>query len=473
MNLSEFLTNPIFKTISELADSTNLESYVVGGFVRDVLLKRKQIKTDIDFVCVGSGINLAKEVAKKLGNNTKVKYFKNFGTAMIKHKSECYEFVGARKESYRANSRKPIVEDGSLQDDQKRRDFTINAMAISLNSSSFGNLVDPFNATKDLKLKTIRTPLNPDNTFSDDPLRMMRAIRFATQLNFIIEENSYNSICNNSKRISIVSKERITEELNKILLSEKPSTGLKLLFQTKLLHEFLPELVELQGVEKRGNFAHKDNFYHTLEVIDNIRRNTNNLWLIWAALLHDIAKPQTKRFEKGQGWTFHSHEFLGGKMVPRIFRKLKLPLNEKMKYVKKLVTLHLRPIVLAQDIVSDSAIRRLLFDAGDDIDDLMTLCEADITSKNPLKVAKYISNFKLVRKKLKEVEEKDHIRNWQPPIKGQEIMEIFNIQAGKEVGILKNSLKEAILEGEVENNRESALEFMKKKATEIKLETND
>tara|TARA_B100000683_G_scaffold106518_1_gene104804 strand:- start:22224 stop:23645 length:1422 start_codon:yes stop_codon:yes gene_type:complete len=473
VNLSEFLTNPIFKTISIVADSTNLECYVVGGFVRDVLLNRKQINTDIDFVCVGSGINLAKEVVKKLGNNTEVKYFKNFGTAMIKYRSECYEFVGARKESYRSNSRKPIVEDGSLQDDQNRRDFTINAMAISLNASCYGNLIDPFNGTKDLKFKTIKTPLNPDTTFSDDPLRMMRAIRFATQLNFIIEENSYNSICKNAKRISIISKERITEELNKILLSEKPSTGLKLLFNTKLLHEFFPEIVELQGVEKREDFTHKDNFYHTLEVVDNIRKNTNNLWLIWAALLHDIAKPQTKRFEKDHGWTFHSHEFLGGKMVPRIFRKLKLPLNEKMKYVKKLVTLHLRPIVLAQDIVSDSAIRRLLFDAGDDIDDLMTLCEADITSKNPLKVAKYINNFKLVRKKLKEVEEKDHIRNWQPPIKGQEIMEIFNIEAGKQVGILKNSLKEAILEGEIENNRESALEFMKNKATEINLNTND
>ena len=473
MNLSEHLTNPIFKTISDIVDSANLECYVVGGFVRDILLNRKQIKTDIDFVCVGSGINLAKEVAKKLGNKTEVKYFKNFGTAMINHNSECYEFVGARKESYRANSRKPIVEDGSLQDDQNRRDFTINAMAISLNYSSYGNLIDPFNGTEDLKLKTIKTPLNPNTTFSDDPLRMMRAIRFATQLNFNIEENSYNSICNNAKRISIISKERITEELNKILLSEKPSTGLKLLFNTKLLHEFLPEIVELQGVEKRENFSHKDNFYHTLEVIDNIRKNTNNLWLIWAALLHDIAKPQTKRFEKNHGWTFHSHEFLGGKMIPRIFRKLKLPLNEKMKYVKKLVTLHLRPIVLAQDIVTDSAIRRLLFDAGDDIDDLMTLCEADITSKNPMKVAKYIDNFKLVRKKLKEVEEKDHIRNWQPPINGQEIMKIFNIKTGKEVGFLKNSLKEAILDGKVENSRESALKFMKNKAKELNLNSND
>ena len=473
MNLSKYLTNPIFKTISEVADSANLECYVVGGFVRDLLLERKQITTDIDFVCVGSGITLAKEVAKQLGNKTEVKYFKNFGTAMINYQSECYEFVGSRKESYRANSRKPIVEEGSRQDDQNRRDFTINAMAICLNSSSYGNLVDPFNGTEDLKSKIIKTPLKPDLTYSDDPLRMMRAIRFATQLNFTIEEKSYHSICNNAKRISIISQERITEELNKILLSEKPSIGLKLLFNTKLLHEFFPEMVELQGIEKRGSFAHKDNFYHTLEVIDNIRKNTNNLWLIWAALLHDIAKPQTKRFEQGFGWTFHGHEFLGGKMVPRIFRKLKLPLNEKMKYVRKLVTLHLRPIVLVQDIVTDSAIRRLLFDAGDDIDDLMKLCEADITSKNPVKVTKYIENFKLVRKKLKEVEEKDHIRNWQPPINGQEIMEIFNIKAGKEVGILKNSLKDAILDGKIKNNRESALIFMKNKAKELNLNTND
>ena len=473
MNLTKHFKNPIFKIISEVADNAKLETYVVGGFVRDILLNRKQDKTDIDFVCVGSGIELAKAVAQKLKGNTDVKYFKNFGTAMIHYNGEDYEFVGARKESYRANSRKPIVEDGTLQDDQNRRDFTINAMAISLNSETLGELIDPFNGVEDLKTKTVQTPLNPDITYSDDPLRMMRAIRFASQLNFTISESSYQSICKNAERLSIISKERITDEMNKILLSEIPSVGLKLLFNSKLLHLFFPEMVELQGVEKRGHFTHKDNFYHTLEVIDNIRKNTNNLWLVWAALLHDIAKPQTKQFEDGHGWTFHSHEFLGGKMVPRIFKKLKLPLNEKMKYVKKLVTLHLRPIVLAQDIVTDSAIRRLLFDAGDDVDDLMTLCEADITSKNQKKVAKYIDNFKLVRKKLKEIEEKDHIRNWQPPISGGEIMEIFNIDAGREVGILKNSLKDAILDGKVKNDREAAIEFMKEKAKEINLNSND
>ena len=473
MNLNKHLKNPIFKIIAEVAETSKLETYVVGGFVRDILLNRKQNKTDIDFVCVGSGIDLAKQVSKKLGKKTDVKYFKNFGTAMIHYNKEDYEFVGARKESYRSNSRKPIVEDGTIQDDQNRRDFTINAMAISLNSSNYGELIDPFTGISDLDSKTIKTPLNPDITYSDDPLRMMRAIRFASQLNFEIENESYSSICKNAKRISIISKERITEELNKILLSKKPSVGLKLLFNTKLLHQFFPEMVQLQGVEERGKFAHKDNFYHTLEVIDNIRENTDNIWLIWAALLHDIAKPQCKRFEEGHGWTFHGHEFLGGKMVSRIFKTLKLPLNEKMKYVKKLVTLHLRPIVLSQDIVTDSAIRRLLFDAGDDIDDLMTLCEADITSKNPKKVSRYIKNFKLVRKKLKEIEEKDHIRNWQPPISGEEIMKIFNIEAGREVGILKNSLKDAILDGEVENEKEAAIEFMKLKAKEINLKSDD
>ena len=473
MNLNKHLTNPIFKIIAEVAESSKLETYVVGGFVRDILLKRKKNKTDIDFVCVGSGIDLAKQVSKKLGKKIDVKYFNNFGTAMIHYNKEDYEFVGARKESYRSNSRKPIVENGTIQDDQNRRDFTINAMAISLNSSNYGKLIDPFAGISDLETKTIKTPLNPDITYSDDPLRMMRAIRFSSELNFEIENESYSSICKNAERLSIISQERITEELNKILLSEKPSIGLKLLFNTKLLHQFFPEMVELQGVEERGKFAHKDNFYHTLEVIDNIRKNTDNIWLIWSALLHDIAKPQCKRFEEGHGWTFHGHEFLGGKMVPRIFKTLKLPLNEKMKYVKKLVTLHLRPIVLSQDIVTDSAIRRLLFDAGDDIDDLMTLCEADITSKNPKKVARYIKNFKLVRKKLKEIEEKDHIRNWKPPISGEEIMEIFNIEAGKEVGILKNSLKDAILDGKVKNEKEASIEFMKLKAKEINLKSND
>ena len=473
MNLNKHLTNPIFKIIAEVAESSKLETYVVGGFVRDILLKRKKKKTDIDFVCVGSGIDLAKQVSKKLGKKINVKYFNNFGTAMIHYNKEDYEFVGARKESYRSNSRKPIVENGTIQDDQNRRDFTINAMAISLNSSNYGELIDPFAGISDLETKTIKTPLNPDITYSDDPLRMMRAIRFSSELNFEIENESYSSICKNAERLSIISQERITEELNKILLSEKPSIGLKLLFNTKLLHQFFPEMVELQGVEERGKFAHKDNFYHTLEVIDNIRKNTDNIWLIWSALLHDIAKPQCKRFEEGHGWTFHGHEFLGGKMVPRIFKTLKLPLNEKMKYVKKLVTLHLRPIVLSQDIVTDSAIRRLLFDAGDDIDDLMTLCEADITSKNPKKVARYIKNFKLVRKKLKEIEEKDHIRNWKPPISGEEIMEIFNIEAGREVGILKNSLKDAILDGKVKNEKEASIEFMKLKAKEINLKSDD
>ena len=473
MNLNKRLTNPIFKIIAEVAETSKLETYVVGGFVRDILLNRKKNKTDIDFVCVGSGIDLAKQVSKKLGRKTDVKYFKNFGTAMIHYNKEDYEFVGARKESYRSNSRKPIVENGTIQDDQNRRDFTINAMAISLNSSNYGKLIDPFAGISDLETKTIKTPLNPDVTYSDDPLRMMRAIRFSSELNFEIENESYSSICKNADRLSIISQERITEELNKILLSEKPSIGLKLLFNTKLLHQFFPEMVELQGVEERGKFAHKDNFYHTLEVIDNIRKNTDNIWLIWSALLHDIAKPQCKRFEEGHGWTFHGHEFLGGKMVPRIFKTLKLPLNEKMKYVKKLVTLHLRPIVLSQDIVTDSAIRRLLFDAGDDIDDLMTLCEADITSKNPKKVARYIKNFKLVRKKLKEIEEKDHIRNWKPPISGEEIMKIFNIEAGKEVGILKNSLKDAILDGKVKNEKEASIEFMKLKAKEINQKSND
>ena len=469
MNLIKHLKNPIFKIISEVADNAKLETYVVGGFVRDIMLNRKQNKTDIDFVCVGSGIDLAKKVGRKLGGKIDVKYFKNFGTAMINYKGEYYEFVGARKESYRSDSRKPIVENGTLQDDQNRRDFTINAMAISLNSESFGELVDPFNGIADLKAKCIKTPLNPDVTYSDDPLRMMRAIRFSSQLNFEIEEESYNSICKNAERLSIISKERITEEMNKILLSKNPSIGLKLLFNTNLLHQFFPEIVELQGIEKKGKFAHKDNFYHTLEVIDNIRKKTNNLWLIWSALLHDIAKPQTKRFEDGHGWTFHGHEFLGGKMVPRIFKKLKLPLNEKMKYVQKLVTLHLRPIVLAQDIVTDSTIRRLLFDAGNDVDDLMTLCEADITSKNQKKVAKYIDNFKLVRKKLKEIEEKDHIRNFQPPINGEEIMNLFALSAGKEIGILKNAIKDAILDGTIKNEKEEALAFIIAKAKELNL----
>ena len=469
MNYSSALKNPIFRTVQLASDELNYPTYVVGGWVRDLLIDRLQTKTDIDFVCIGSGINLAERVAKKLGNKATFKVFKNFGTAMIHYKGEDYEFVGARKESYRKESRKPIVENGTLEDDQNRRDFTINAMAIQLNTEDYGTLIDPFNGQEDLKNQIIRTPLSPDITYSDDPLRMMRAVRFATQLNFTIQEESLESMNRNAERLAIISQERITEELNKIILTSKPSDGFKLLFNTKLLHQFFPLMVNLQGVELIGKHGHKDNFYHTLEVLDNISQNTTNLWLRWAAILHDIAKPQTKKYEEGYGWTFHAHEFIGGKMVPEIFKELKLPLNEKMKYVQKLVALHLRPIVLAQDIVTDSAIRRLLFDAGDDIDDLMTLCDADITSKNQRKVKKYLNNFQLVRKKLKEIEEKDHIRNFQPPINGKEIMDLFNIEAGREIGILKSSIKEAILDGIVKNNKKEALVYIIKKAKELKL----
>ena len=469
MNLKTSLKNPIFGIISEISDELNYPTFVVGGWVRDLLINRKQIKPDIDFVCVGSGVTLAKKVGEKLGEKANYKVFKNFGTAMINFEGETYEFVGARKESYRANSRKPIVEDGTLQNDQNRRDFTINALAIQLNKSNFGKLIDPFSGQKDLEKKIIRTPLNPKITYSDDPLRMMRAIRFATQLDYIIEKKSYESIKQNAERLNIVSVERIMDEFNKIMLCKKPSIGINLLFETGLLHQFFPEVCNLQGVEIKNGHAHKDNFYHTLKVLDNISKNTEDLWLRWAALLHDIAKPQTKKYYKNQGWTFHGHEFFGSKMVPKIFKMLKLPLNEKMKYVKKLVLLHLRPIVLAKDIVTDSAVRRLLFDAGDHIDDLMMLCDADITSKNPNKVKKYLDNFQLVRRKLKEVEEKDHIRNWQPPINGEEIMDFFGIKAGREIGIIKNAIKEAILDGEIKNDKKEALEFMIKKGVEINL----
>lgn len=469
MNYSEALKNPIFKTVQLASDELNYPTYVVGGWVRDLLLNRTQEKTDIDFVCVGSGMKLAEKVAKELGDSATFKVFKSFGTAMINYNGENYEFVGARKESYREKSRKPIVEDGTLEDDQNRRDFSINAMAIQLNKSDYGTLIDPFNGREDLANKLIRTPLNPDITYSDDPLRMMRAVRFATQLDFNIDYASLISIKENAERLQIISQERITEELNKIILSDTPSKGFKTLFSTQLLHQFFPQMTQLQGVDYIKNHGHKDNFYHTIEVLDNISKHTNNLWLRWAAILHDIAKPQTKKYEEGHGWTFHAHEFIGGKMVPKIFRQLKLPLNDKMRYVKKLVTLHLRPIVLAQDIVTDSAIRRLLFDAGDDIDDLMTLCDADITSKNEKKVKRYLNNFQLVRKKLKEIEEKDHIRNFQPPINGLEIMELFNIKASKEIGILKNAIKNAILDGTVKNNKKEALAFIITKAKELNL----
>ena len=470
MDFKESLSNPIFSTVSVVADELNFPTYVVGGWVRDVLLKRKRKIQDIDFVCIGSGIELAEKVCNELGNKAILKVFKNFGTAMISFNGDNYEFVGARKESYRKDSRKPIVEDGTLEDDQNRRDFTINAMAIQLNSKNYGQFLDPFNGVQDLEKKIIKTPHNPDVTFDDDPLRMIRAIRFATQLNFEIEKRSYQAIIKNAERLSIISQERITVELNQIILTPTPSSGFKMLFNTKLLHQFFPEFVKLQGVDAVGNHKHKDNFYHTIEVLDNISKDTDNLWLKWAAILHDIAKPQTKKYEEGHGWTYHTHKFIGGKMVPVIFRRLKLPLNEKMRYVEKLVRLHLRPIVLAKDIVTDSAIRRLLFDAGDDLEDLMKLCRADITSKNKDKVKKYSQRFDDVESKLKTLEDQDKIRNWQPPISGEEIMNTFGIKPSKEVGILKHAIKEAILDGIVKNEKSDAIKFLKIKAKELNIE---
>ena len=463
--MRKHLQHIIFSIIAEEAEALKSDAFVVGGYVRDIFLKRSS--KDIDIVVVGSGIELAQKIGQRLKTNVNI--FKNFGTAMIKYDGLEIEFVGARKESYRSDSRKPIVETGTLEDDQKRRDFTINAMAVHLTKNNFGELVDPFNGVQDLNDKLLRTPLDPDITFSDDPLRMMRAIRFASQLHFTIDKSALKAINKNAKRISIVSAERISEELNKIISSDKPSIGFDLLFNTGLLQIIFPQLCLLHGVEFINGKGHKDNFYHTLEVLDNVAKNSNDLWLRWAALLHDIAKPATKRFEEGQGWTFHGHEDKGARMVKHIFRQFKLPLNEKMKLVEKLVQLHLRPIVLAKEFVTDSAIRRLLFDAGDDIDFLMILCHADITTKNEYKIRKYKDNFKIVQEKLKEVEQKDKIRNWQPPVTGEDIMLTFGLGPGKEVGQIKNAIREAILEGEINNDFDQAYNFMLKVGTGLGL----
>ena len=467
MELKEHFTGKIFRLISETADELRMECYVVGGYVRDIFLNRPS--KDIDVVVVGSGIEMAQAFAKKLGRGVRISVFRNFGTAQVKFRDTEVEFVGARKESYSHDSRKPVVEDGTLEDDQNRRDFTINAMAVCMNGARFGELVDPFGGLDDLRERIIRTPLDPDITFSDDPLRMMRCVRFATQLNFYIEDGTFSALERNRERIKIISRERIADELNKILLSPIHSKNFIDLNSCGLLGLIFPELVALQGVEVRNGRGHKDNFYHTLEVVDNIAKVSGDLWLRWAALLHDIGKPRTKRWDARAGWTFHNHNFIGEKMVPEIFRKMKLPMNEKMKYVQKLVGLHMRPIVIADEEVTDSAVRRLLFEAGDDIDDLMTLCEADITSKNEARKQRFLDNFKLVRQKLKDLEEKDRIRNFQPPVDGAEIMRVFGLNPCREVGDLKGAIKDAILDGVIPNEHDAAFAFMLKKAEEMGL----
>ena len=465
--LKQRFSDDIFHQISHTADELGLECYVVGGYVRDIFLERPS--KDIDVVVVGSGIAMAEALARRLGKGAHLSVFKNFGTAQLKYHQTEVEFVGARRESYTHDSRKPIVEDGTLEDDQNRRDFTINALAVCLNEARFGELVDPFDGLYDMEDRTIRTPLDPDITFSDDPLRMMRCVRFATQLNFYIDDETFESLCRNCERIKIISKERIADELNKILLAPIPSKGFIELDRCGLLSLIFPELTALQGVETRNGRAHKDNFYHTLEVLDNISRHTDNLWLRWAALLHDIGKPATKRWEQKVGWTFHNHNFIGERMIPRIFNRMKLPQNEKMKYVQKLVGLHMRPIVIADEVVTDSAVRRLLFEAGDDIDDLMTLCEADITSKNSERKKHFLENFQLVRQKLKDVEERDHIRNFQPPVSGEEIMQTFGLKPCREVGLLKAAIKDAILDDLIPNEYEAARAYMMQRAEEMGL----
>jgi len=463
------LNTELFKTVQETADELQLETYVIGGFVRDHLLNRNRNQTDIDIVVIGSGIELAQALQKKLKKASKVQVFKTYGTAMLKWEDITLEFVGARKESYAPESRNPKITQGSLEDDQKRRDFTINALAISLNKETYGKLLDPFNGIEDLENGILRTPLEPGITYSDDPLRMLRAVRFASQLDFVIEKKSLDAIKEHAERISIITKERCVDELHKIMLCDAPSLGLLLLDKVKILPLLLPELIDLKGIEEVEGQTHKDNFFHTFEVVDNICPNTDNLWLRWAALLHDIGKAPTKRFHKKNGWTFHGHEFVGAKMVYKLFKRLKMPLNDKMKFVQKMVLMSSRPIVIAEDLVTDSAVRRLIFDAGDHINDLITLCEADITTKNPKRFNKYHNNFKIVRKKIEEVEERDHIRNFQPPVSGEIIMKSFNLKPSKAIGQIKEAIKEAILEGEITNEFDAAFELMKKEGEKLGL----